>query len=439
MNQSRWRILTVDAAEGLDDIDSPGGPALIIFRWRALVLGARALLEAELPFRRDQALAAVADMIAEQVAARGGGLQRLPRAGVDGAPQVHWRSALSCGELLPTLDALAAPAAADARDLSVVICTRDRGAEITRCLDSLAAQEAPPGQVVVVDNSADGNARSRCEGRPGVAYIHEPSPGLSRARNAGVTAARGELVAFSDDDVEFTPSWTAELVHAFRDPSIDAVTGLVLPASLETPAQRAFELELGGFTSRYIPLLFDESFLAATRSMGPQVWRVGAGANMAFRRKVFARLGGFDERLGAGASGCSEDSEYWYRLLAAGGRCLYEPRAVVSHHHRAAWAGLRSQFRAYMRGHVSALVVQADRYGDEGNLRRIWRQLPEYFLRTAISAVQTLAWWRLRLLISEVAGWLEGVGFLLRPRWRRPAAPRPPRPNTRAAREIAHA
>jgi GT2 family glycosyltransferase len=286
------------------------------------------------------------------------------------------------------------------------------------CLESLAAQASPPGEVVVVDNSADGNARAVCDGREHVSYVHEPRPGLSIARNAGVAAARGEFVAFTDDDVELHDRWTREIVQAFGDLAVDAVTGLVLPACLDTAAQRAFQLHLGGFTSRYTPLVFDVAFLDETRHMGPQVWRIGAGANMAFRRSTLIRVGGFDERLGAGAAGCSEDSEYWYRILAAGGTCLYEPRAVVFHHHRADWPGLRRQYRAYMKGHVAALVAQSDRHGNRGDLRRIFRQLPAYFVRTAASSVQTLAGWRLRLLAEEIAGWVLGLQYLLRPAWR---------------------
>ena len=82
---------------------------------------------------------------------------------------------------------------------------------------------------------------------------------------------------------------------------------------------------------------FDRTFFEATKDVGVPAWRLGAGANMAFRRDAFDRVGLFDERLGAGASGCSEDSELWYRLLAEGHRCRYWPSAVVLHHHRADW------------------------------------------------------------------------------------------------------
>lgn len=430
-----WTIQHLDLSQGPQEVPACDNGCLVVFWWRDLPLGVKALSAAELPFRRGDVAALAAEMIADQARARTG----TPRAGVDGAPLPPADADRIEGDLLPLLDSLADRPLPAADNLSVVICTRDRPAMLATCLDSLAAQRSRPGQVVVVDNSPQATARELAAGRDGVTYVHEPRPGLSIARNAGVAAARGEFVAFTDDDVELADSWTGEIVRAFADASVDAVTGLVLPASLETPAQRAFELELGGFTSRHAPLRFDMGFLDATRTMGPQVWRIGAGANMAFRRTVFAALGGFDERLGAGASGCSEDSEYWYRILAAGGVCLYEPRAYVRHHHRRTWGELRAQYRAYMRGHVSALVVQADRYGPSGDVARIFKQLPVYFAKTALGAVQTLSGWRLALLAHEVAGWAQGLGYLCRPGWRRRHRSAPALAGTRTSSEARHA
>ena len=190
--------------------------------------------------------------------------------------------------------------------------------------------------------------------------------------------------------------------------------GIVVPAVLDTEAQRFFQFDLGGFGSRYVPVRFDRRFLDANLAVGPQVWRIGAGANMAFRREVFDRVGHFDERLGAGASGCSEDSELWYRIIAAGGACLYEPRVMVRHHHRADWPGLRQQLRAYMKGHTAALLIQHERYGHQGNARRAFRQLPRYFLRCAGQVVTGRYPRPVTTLLAEVRGWLEGILFALR-------------------------
>jgi GT2 family glycosyltransferase len=436
-----WTVGQIDLSLGPSAVDARGAGQLLYFQWGSMPLGRVALCAAELPMTEAQVRDIAEDLIARQWLARRGGPAAYPRAGVDGVP----RADLSLGEaaeatgMVDFLDRLAGEPTRSTEGLSVVICTRDRPDLLQRCLEALAAQISPPAEIVVVDNAAAGTARAVCQAHEAVTWVHEPRPGLSRARNAGVRAARGHLLAFTDDDVTVAANWTSEIVRAFDDPRVSAVTGLVRPTRLETAAQIAFEFDIGGFTSGDAPVVFDRSFLELTRSMGPQVWRIGAGANMAFRRTLFAQVGGFDERLGAGAAGCSEDSEFWYRVLSAGGLCLYEPRAVTFHDHRLDLPSLRHQLRAYMRGHVAALVAQGDRYGDRGNFRRIHRQLPAYFIRTAAASVQNLTWRRLDLLLAEFTGWLLGLQYLVRWRWRSQGAQYAPAARTAERQALGHA
>jgi GT2 family glycosyltransferase len=346
-------------------------------------------------------------------------------AGPEGAPAhcLTLQGALRANGLVDWLEAASAPAETDAGDLSVIVCTRDRGAPLGDCLAAIKAQRSTAGELIVVDNSASRGAEAICAVHD-FRYVHEPRPGLSVARNAGLSVATRNLIAFTDDDVEPHPGWTAEIVRAFDNSEAEVITGLVLPSRLETRAQQCFQLDMGGFGARFVPVLFERTFFRQTRHDGAHVWRIGAGANMAFRRSAFERVGLFDPRLGAGASGCSEDSELWYRVLATGGACLFEPRAVVFHDHRADWNALQRQLRAYMKGHVSALVAQADRFGDRGNIARIFRQLPRYFIRTIAESVLHARPDRRRLVAHEVAGWAAGIGYLVRPRWRRDRPPR---------------
>jgi GT2 family glycosyltransferase len=190
---------------------------------------------------------------------------------------------------------------------------------------------------------------------------------------------------------------------------VACVTGLIIPRDLETEAQITFEFTLGGFSAGFVPLIFGQEFLAKTRRFGTPVWRIGAGASMAFRRDVFVTVGGFDERLGAGASGCSEDSELWYRLLTAGWRCHYEPSAVVFHRHRPRWDALERQIVAYMRGHVAALLVQFTRTGDLGNLRRIFCTLPCMYSIRVAKGLLTGNWRLLRMDMCAIRGCLGGL------------------------------
>ena len=421
-----WDVRHVDLSGDRPKVAVSARPLFVVFWWRELPLGVKTYLPQQLPVDSGQLAGLAAELASAQLAARLPGFGGPARASYDGRPTmtVPLAAAQGTDNLLERLDTLGDALPVSAEDLSVIVCTRDRPDALARCLSRLAAQDSPPGQIIVVDNSERRTAEAVTAGIGGVHYLHEPRRGLSIARNSGIRASRGALIAFTDDDVEPRSNWTAEIVRAFSSAAVEAVTGLVLPARLDTPAQSFFQLQMGGFGGGCVPMVFDSRFFAETSGMGAQVWRVGAGANMAFRRSLFDRIGLFDERLGAGASGCSEDSELWYRQLASGGACVFEPRACVIHHHREQWGELRRQMRAYMKGHVSALFVQAARYGHSGNTRRIFLQLPSYFARTAFRTIRDGGGVpRLQILWDEIVGWGCGLHYALRPRWRAQALP----------------
>jgi glycosyltransferase involved in cell wall biosynthesis len=309
-------------------------------------------------------------------------------------------------------------------DISVVVCTRERADDLRRCLRALLACKPAPSEIIIVDNAEKAGSLVDVIGEnPLVRLIHETRPGLSRARNAGLRAASGKIVAFTDDDVEVTPNWISCVARTFCDPRIGAVTGPVLPFSIRSGAEFAFEFDLGGLASSLVPKTYDKAFLRTRVLRAPKVWDIGAGANMSIRKVAFANTGPFDERLGAGASGCSEDSEFLYRLLDADWICRYEPAVVVRHRHRNNVVALRNQSRAYMRGHVVALLIQYREHGNLGNLNRALLDLPRYFLSwAAIRAAYHLgARWTepwspagRATRLAHVIGWAEGLVYLLR-------------------------
>ena len=294
--------------------------------------------------------------------------------------------------------------------VSVVVCTRDRPRDLEACLESLLRSDTSPKEIVVVDNAPERPSAAEVIRRiPGVTYVAEPRPGLSAARNAGIAHCTGEVIAFTDDDALVHPGWIGAVEPPFADPRVMAVTGLVLPAALDTPAEVAFERFLGGFNRGFRPRTFDQDFFTATQHRGVPVWRLGAGANMAIRRRAFDLVGDFDLRLGAGAAGCSEDTEFWYRLLAEGWHCRYEPRAVVFHHHRSDMAALERQAFAYLRGHTAALWVQFSRYRHWGNVRRaLLTLLPSLTGRLVRHLLVGTAIER-RIVAAELAGHLAGM------------------------------
>lgn len=298
---------------------------------------------------------------------------------------------------------------------SVVICTRDRPDELARCLASLPCQTWPPREVIVVDN-ASRDARTRAVAQAaGVVYLREDRPGLDIARNAGARRATSDIVAYTDDDVLLHPAWLERLVAAFDAPEIAAVTGLVLPAELATEAQRHFEAHWS-FGRGYLRQDFDAARFAAHEDGVFPAWTIGAGASMAFRREVFDRIGYFDPRLDVGQAGCSGDSEYWYRLLANGYTCRYEPRSVAFHFHRRSIEGLSSQIFHYMRGHAAALLVQLERTGIAANRRQALWRMPKWYASRLWQRLRGRRSQQDRFLREEIAGYVSGLLFYLKHR-----------------------
>jgi GT2 family glycosyltransferase len=213
-----------------------------------------------------------------------------------------------------------------------------------------------------------------------------------------------------------TRDWLLHLVDALRDARVTAASGLVFPGELRTPAQIIFEHGFGGFHQGYVPALYGPDFIRNSGHKSPPVWSICAGGNMIVRRETFEAVGLFDERLGAGAAGCSEDSEFWYRILAKGGTCAYVPAAVVYHYHREDLESLQQQIFMYMRGHVAALLVQCTRFRHWKNLHRILVELPMSYAESMLRAVIYKDEQKL-VLFAGAKGSAAGVWFWLR-NWR---------------------
>ncbi len=301
--------------------------------------------------------------------------------------------------------------------VSVLIATKDRPAPLRRSVEALLRGNGTRDvQVVVVDNSPDPTTTIQVlRDLPEVVVLHEPRPGLSRARNRGLPALTGDVVVFVDDDVVTTPGWLESLLEPFAEPSVWAVTGNVLPADLDVLESQVFE-DYGGLGRGPHRRVFTPAWLRQGWGPAP-TWHIGATANAALRRETLERLGPFDEALGAGRpAGVGEDTEYFYRVLHAGGVIVYQPTAVVLHHHRSDRAQLRRQLRAYSAGHVAYHLEILARYGDVRGLGRILFTLPRHYafrLRRILRGVEDYPG---DLLATEVRGALGGVSAWVRSR-----------------------
>lgn len=248
-------------------------------------------------------------------------------------------------------------------ELTVAVCTRNRPEELRRALASLAAQVQPPSEVLVIDNApGDDRTRALVEREfPDVRYLEEPAPGLDFARNRALSAALGDVVAFLDDDAVADPDWSRALLQPFqKDLKVAAVTGCVLPFSLETDGQRLFEAN-GGFSrgEREVRLPRDTCEPLHGRRAPRIAWAVsvGSGCSLAVHRWRMLALGGFDEALDLGPElpGGGDHDALW-RLLEAGWTVVYEPAARARHEHRKELRAACDQIVGHQRALVAFLV-----------------------------------------------------------------------------------
>jgi glucosyl-dolichyl phosphate glucuronosyltransferase len=219
--------------------------------------------------------------------------------------------------------------------VSVIIATWNRAHLLQGTLDALAAQQVDGSlawEIVVVDNdSRDETERivasfSKRTPTP-VRYVVERRPGASNARNRGLLEARGAVLAFTDDDVLPAPDWIAAMVAAVERWNADGVGGRILPRWEVSPPPWLARSEV--LLSR-LAILADESsgFVALGRKR-PQVW----GPNMAFRRDVFEKVGGFDPHRGVvrGKLFRDEETDLIERALEHDLKIAYDPTITVFH------------------------------------------------------------------------------------------------------------
>ncbi len=250
--------------------------------------------------------------------------------------------------------------------VSVVVITRDRPRDLEVCLPAVLASEFRDFDLVVVDQSctpASADLVNRLAlSDPRVSLVSDSGKGAARARNLGIRATAGEIVAFTDDDCQPESTWLGTLVGALaEDPSAGIAYGTVSPGPHNprdgfivgfTPDRR---LRLTGKTSK----LRDG----------------GISANVAFRRSALVSTGGFDEVLGPGSYfPCAEDFDLAYRVLGQGYALLHVPEARLLHHGLRDWrSGSGLVYRTYIA--IGAAYMKYVRVGDMVGVALLAREL----------------------------------------------------------------
>jgi glycosyltransferase involved in cell wall biosynthesis len=205
---------------------------------------------------------------------------------------------------------------------SIILCTRDRCDQLALAVDSLLAQQGDC-ELVIVDNGSTDSTQQFLSGlsestRIPVQVVTEMRKGLSRARNAGVRAARSDVLLFTDDDTRQPPHWADTLALPIEKGTADAVVG---------------EIDIAAHLVRDWFDDGDRGFFVSTISVGDLRQPNLIGASMAVRRSALADMGGFDERLGVGAPfPGGEDLRLTSLLRQNGYTIVFAPGAPVEHH-----------------------------------------------------------------------------------------------------------
>lgn len=268
-------------------------------------------------------------------------------------------------------------AIAAAPRVTVVVPTVDRPDLLWACLDDLAGQNYGPFDILVVDN-APKSSRARAviadrQGGPTVRYVAESYPGSSAARNRGLLESHSPITVFVDADVRIDERWLAALITPFvADSRIGCVTGLILPAEIETRAQ-GWIGEWGGFGKGLEPMTYDLTDHRPKDPLYPyQATVFGSGPAMAFRTDVLLSVGGFDLGLGAKtAARGGEDVAAFLDVVLAGWRLAYAPDAIVWHPDDRGDEAFFGKLRSYGVGLTAFLArTAATHQGTAGALLR---------------------------------------------------------------------
>jgi len=226
--------------------------------------------------------------------------------------------------------------------VSIVVCTFNRSNRLNPCLKSLREQTYPLDryEIIVVDDGSTDSTLQTIE-KEGVNLIHhEKNKGIPAARNSGIAAAKGEIVAFIDDDAVADPHWLEHLMLPFEDPTVGASGGKTLAIKTDRLTERYLLADEYGNPAS---VTFGESknslwrffmylktmFAPVSFTTKPTEVQAVFGLNCAYRTVLLRTLGGFDETLLG-----DEDSELSVRFRVHGARIIFIPTAIIHHHHR---------------------------------------------------------------------------------------------------------
>ncbi len=226
--------------------------------------------------------------------------------------------------------------------ISVIICTFNRADSLRRVLKSLINQEGCADrnlwELLIIDNNSNDQTKEIVENfitnsSVCIRYIFEPRQGKTYALNTGITKSRGEILAFTDDDVIVDKRWVAAIIEASTTYPHKGFGGKVIPLWPDFIPQ--WIQPTGPFARQIVGgaiVAHGLGYGNKTREYGKGMW-IPIGANMFFRREVFEKYGVFRTDMGPKGKilGTDEDCEIGFRLRTHGEKLLYYPKAIVYH------------------------------------------------------------------------------------------------------------
>lgn len=219
--------------------------------------------------------------------------------------------------------------------VSVIVCTYNRAGYLKRCLDSIYSQDFKDYEIIVVNGPSTDNTMEVLAEYPQVRVIsQEKLGGIAQARNLGVKASRGDIIAFFDDDAVAPEEWLGTLVDRLTtDVSICGVGGAVLTLGADSVQFKNGIIDIYGNS---IPVLEEPQ---SHYNPDGRWFNNIIGMNSAFKKNAIEKIGGFDERF----TYFYEESDLCVRLILSGCRAVHEPKAIIwhefarSHNRKSTW------------------------------------------------------------------------------------------------------
>jgi len=279
--------------------------------------------------------------------------------------------------------------------ISIIVCTRNRSASLRRNLESIQRLSVPPNlswETIVVDDGSTDDTRTVVEsfiGNSGLnlRYVFQERTGVCAGRNAAIRAAKGQIIAFTDDDMVLAGDWLLELANVVsRNTSVAAFFGRTL-----VPHENMAKIAVREGNREQI------------YSFPCNPAEPGSSNNMIVRRSILSLTGAFDPRLGPGTHvRAGEDIDFTYRILRSGGSIRYSPEILAYHDHE---HDVRNVLFAYGKGRGAfycKYILQRDLWAAK---LCIWEV--RWFLRLAArKGDRTRALLHLKGLVAGCIAWM---------------------------------